>query len=148
MAVHFDLGKDFLDLPRSVNQECGPLDAENPVAVEIFLLEYAIGLGRFAVALVQDAITAYTIDDTRQAQQVWARDKDLDQMYSRCFGKLLAFMTGDSQRTFAGTQMLMMARALERAGDRATNIAEAVRYLVEGTIVEEDRPKGNATKAL
>ena len=107
-----------------------------------------IGLGRFAVALVEDAMTAYSNDDTRQAQQVWARDKDLDEMYSSCFGKLLAFMTGDLQRTSAGTQMLMMARALERAGDRATNIAEAVRYLVEGIIVEEKRPKANATKAL
>jgi phosphate transport system protein len=107
-----------------------------------------ISLGRFAVALVEDAVTAYANGDTRQAQEVWARDKDLDEMYSSCFGKLLAFMTGDPRRTSTGTQMLMMARALERAGDRATNIAEVVRYLVEGTIVEEERPKANATKAL
>jgi phosphate transport system protein len=107
-----------------------------------------ISLGRFAVALVEDAMAAYANGDSRRAQEVWARDKDLDEMYSSCFGKLLAFMTGDSQRTSTGTQMLMMARALERAGDRATNIAEAVRYLVEGTIVEEERPKANATKTL
>jgi phosphate transport system protein len=107
-----------------------------------------IDLGRFAVTLVEDAMIAYAKGDTRQAQEVWARDKDLDEMYSSCFGKLLAFMTADSQRTSTGTQMLMMARALERAGDRATNIAEVVRYLVEGTIVEEERPKANATKTL
>jgi len=106
------------------------------------------GLGRFALALVEDAMTAYANGDARQAQEVWARDKDLDEMYSRCFGKLLAFMTGDAQRTSTGTQMLMMARALERAGDRATNIAEDVRYLVEGTIVEEERPKADVTKTL
>jgi phosphate transport system protein len=84
------------------------------------------------------------------ATPAWRRKsgQDLDKMYSSCFGKLLAFMTGDSRRTSTGIQMLMMARALERAGDRATNIAEVVRYLVEGTIVEEERPKANATKAL
>jgi phosphate transport system protein len=107
-----------------------------------------VSLGRFAVALIEDAMTAYRTRDTRLAQEVWARDKDLDEMYSSCFGKLLAFMGGDAERTSTGTQMLMMARTLERAGDRATNIAEIVRYLVEGTIVEADRPKGNTTKAL
>ncbi|KAB2911273.1 MAG: phosphate signaling complex protein PhoU [Hyphomicrobiaceae bacterium] len=106
------------------------------------------GLGRFAVALVEDAMAAYAKGDTRKAQEVWTRDKELDEMYSSCFGKLIAFMTGDSQRTTTATHMLMMARALERAGDRATNIAEDVRYLVEGTLVEEERPKANATKGL
>jgi hypothetical protein len=38
--------------------------------------------------------------------------------------------------------MLMMARAIERAGDRATNIAEMVGYLVGGMLVVEERPKG------
>jgi phosphate uptake regulator len=42
----------------------------------------------------------------------------------------------------------MMARAIERAGNRATNIAEMVRYLVGGTLVEEERPKADTTKSL
>jgi phosphate uptake regulator len=44
--------------------------------------------------------------------------------------------------------MLMMARAIERAGDRSTNIAEMVRYLVGGMLVEEERPKADTTKTL
>jgi phosphate transport system protein len=44
--------------------------------------------------------------------------------------------------------MLFMARAIERIGDRATNIAETVRYLVIGTPVEEERPKADATKSI
>jgi phosphate transport system protein len=107
-----------------------------------------VSLGHFAVALVEDAMAAYARSDAEQAKEVRARDKDLDEMYSTFFGKALAFMTGDARRTSTGTQMLMMARALERAGDRATNIAEMVRYLTEGTIIDEKRPKANATKAL
>ena len=82
------------------------------------------------------------------AQEVWGRDKVLDQMYSACFGELLAYMMENSQRTSTGTQMLMMARAIERAGDRATNIAEMVRYLVGGMLVVEERPKADTTKTL
>jgi phosphate transport system protein len=107
-----------------------------------------VSLGRLAVALVEDAMAAYESSDAQQAQEAWARDKDLDKMYSTLFGKVLAFMTGDPRRTSTGTQMLMMARTLERAGDRARNIAEMVRYLTEGAIVEEKRPKANATKTL
>jgi phosphate transport system protein len=69
-------------------------------------------------------------------------------MYSGCFRELLTYMMGDQRRTSTGTQMLMMARAIERAGDRATNIAEMVRYLVSGMLVEEERPKADTTKTL
>ncbi len=44
--------------------------------------------------------------------------------------------------------MLFMARDIERVGDRATNIAEMVLYLVRGTPVEEERPKADATKSI
>lgn len=69
-------------------------------------------------------------------------------MTSACFGELLAYMMESSRRTSAGARMLTMARAIERAGDRATNIAELVRYLVGGTLVEEERPKADTTKTL
>jgi phosphate transport system protein len=56
-------------------------------------------LGRFAVAMVEDAMAAYSSHDNHRAQEVWARDKELDQMYSACFGELLAYMMENSQRT-------------------------------------------------
>jgi phosphate transport system protein len=57
-------------------------------------------------------------------------------------------MTQDTQHVSVNTQMLFMARDIERAGDRATNIAEIVRYLVRGTISEEVRPKADATRSI
>jgi phosphate transport system protein len=127
-----DLAERFLALRRS---------GEEP-------LRSLIALGRFAVAMVEDAMAAYASRDNGRAQEVWARDKELDEMYSACFGELLAYMMANAQRTSTGSQMLMMARAIERAGDRATNIAEMVRYLVGGTLVEEERPKADTTKTL
>lgn len=44
--------------------------------------------------------------------------------------------------------MLFTARDIERVGGRATNIAEAVLYLVRGVPVEEERQKADATKSL
>ena len=111
-------------------------------------LRSLITLGRFAVAMVEDAMAAYASCDDLRAQEVWARDKELDEMYSDCFGKLLTYITENSEHTSTGTQLLMMARAIERTGDRATNIAEMVRYIVGGTLVEEERPKADRTKPM
>jgi len=67
-----------------------------------------------------------------------ARDKELDEMYSSCFEKILAFMalaTGGARATSAGT-------------NRAADIAAAVRHLAERTIVEDERRKVSATRTL
>jgi phosphate transport system protein len=105
-------------------------------------------IGRYAEKMVQDALRAYAEADASQAQDVWNRDKTLDEMYTRLFHELLSDMIEDRQRISRCTQMLFMARAIERVGDRATNIAELVRYLVSGIISDEERAKADATKSI
>lgn len=107
-----------------------------------------VNIGRFATKMVGDAMHAYTHRDDSEAQQVWTRDAELDALYTALFRELLTYMLEDPRRISANTQMLFMARAIERVGDRATNIAETVRYLVGGTPVEEERPKADATKSI
>jgi len=107
-----------------------------------------VNLGRFAMKMVGDALNAYSKMDDVEAQQVWTRDIELDAMYTALFRELLTYMLEDPRGISANTQMLFMARAIERIGDRATNIAETVRYLVGGTPVEEERPKADATKSI
>lgn len=117
-------------------------------SVETGLLRSVINLGRFASTMVKDAIVAYTEANTSHAQDVWNRDKDLDEMYTSLFRELLTYMVEDPRRISGATQMLFMARDIERIGDRATNIAEAVLYLVRGVPVEEERQKADTTKSL
>jgi phosphate transport system protein len=107
-----------------------------------------VNLGRFAMKMVNDALHAYAQRDAFEAQQVWTRDSELDAMYTALFRERLTYMLEDVQGISANTQMLFMARAIERIGDRATNIAETVRYLVGGTPVEEERPKADTTKSI
>lgn len=107
-----------------------------------------VSLGRFAVAMVKDAMHAYLAEDAGEAQKVWDRDRELDAMYSALFRELISLMIEDPHRVMAATHTLFMARDFERIGDRATNIAEAVLYIVRGVPVEEERPKADATKSM
>ncbi len=107
-----------------------------------------VALGRFATAMVKDAMEAYRVKDAHKAQEVWDRDRELDTMYTSLFRELITYMIEDPRRVAATTHLLFIARDIERVGDRATNIAEAVLYLVSGVPVEEERPKADATKSL
>jgi phosphate transport system protein len=107
-----------------------------------------VALGRFATAMVKDAMHAYLLEDAREAQEVWDRDRELDAMYTSLFRELITYMIEEPRRITATTHMLFMARDLERVGDRATNIAESVLYLFRSVPVEEERPKADATKTI
>lgn len=107
-----------------------------------------LGLGRYAIAMVKDAMQAYLRQDSAGAEEIWKRDTELDQMYTALFRERLTETREDSRRVSANIQMLFMARIIERVGDRATNIAEIVRYLIGGVPVEEERVKADATKSM
>ena len=46
------------------------------------------------------------------------------------------------------THILFIAKNIERIGDHATNIAEAVHYAITGEQLTDDRPKSNSADAL
>lgn len=111
-------------------------------------LRALVQIGQFATTMVKDAMRAYTEADTALAQNVWARDKELDEMYTALFRELVTYMMEDARRITPSTHMLFIARDIERVGDRATNIAEMAIYRTSGVPVEEERPKADATKEL
>jgi phosphate transport system protein len=89
--------------------------------------------------LVLDAYSARSVD---QALAVWKTDGDIDALYTSIFRELLTYMMEDPRNITFCTHLLFCAKNLERIGDHATNIAETIYYLVTGSTLPVDRPKG------
>jgi phosphate transport system protein len=102
-------------------------------------------MARLALFLVKDVIDAYVERDAAKAIAVWNRDEELDEMYSSLFREFLTYMMEDPRNIGTYTHLLFMAKNIERIGDHATNIAEDVYYVVHGTPLTEERPKGDKT---
>jgi phosphate transport system protein len=71
----------------------------------------------------------------------WADDAELDTVYVNLFRHLLRTMSQESRHIADGTQLLFIAKGLERAGDHVTDIAEEVYLMVTGLPLQGPRPK-------
>ncbi len=105
-------------------------------------------MARIAEALTRDVLDAYVERDADKALVVWARDEELDEMYSGLFRELLTYMMEDPRNITACTHLLFMAKNIERIGDHATNIAETVYFLVHGQPLQQVRPKGDRSSLV
>lgn len=90
-----------------------------------------------------DVIEAYTRKASEKAISVWTRDIVVDNLYESFFRELLTYMMENPEYITPATHLLFVAKNIERAGDHLTNIAELIYYIVEGTSLEMDRPKGD-----
>jgi phosphate transport system protein len=102
-------------------------------------------MGRLAGAMIKDVLDAYVERDADKAMAVWLRDEELDEMYTSLFRELLTYMIEDPRNITAGTHLLFMAKNLERIGDHTTNVAETLYFLVNGTPMQQVRPKRDRT---
>jgi phosphate transport system protein len=66
-------------------------------------------------------------------------------MYTSLFRELLTYMMEDPRDISACTHLLFVAKNIERIGDHATNIAEYIYFLVHGTPLVNERPKGDTS---
>ena len=102
-------------------------------------------MARMVQSNLKDAIDALVNNDAAKADEVWANDEPVDEVYNGIFREMLTFMMEDPRNITAATHLLFIAKNLERIGDHATNIAETVHYAVKGEALPDDRPKADSS---
>jgi phosphate transport system protein len=95
-----------------------------------------------AAELLKDVLDAFAQRDVERARAVWERDVELDALEDSVFRELLTHMMEDPRNISFCTHLLFCSKNIERIGDHATNIAETVFYLVTGSTLPVERPKG------
>jgi phosphate transport system protein len=101
-------------------------------------------LGRLVQTLLKDVLDALPSKDAARARAVWARDAEIDDVYHGLVRELLTYMMEDARNISACTQLMFMAKNIERIGDHATNIAELLLFRWTGEEVVEERPRGTS----
>lgn len=85
-----------------------------------------------AVNSLRKALDAFARLDTAQALDVLKHDGQIDQEFEGLLRKLITFMMEDPRTISASIDLIFVAKAVERVGDHAKNLAEAVIYVVKG----------------
>lgn len=89
-------------------------------------------LGEHVQAMVHDALDAFSRLDPTDALDVVEEDKIVDEEYDQITRSCISWMMEDPRTIRRFMDVSWTARALERIGDHAKNIAEYVIYLVHG----------------
>jgi len=99
-------------------------------------------LARVVQEVIKEVLDAYIELDDAKAIKVWRQDEEVDAMYTGLFRELITYMMEDPRNLTACIHLMFIAKNIERIGDHATNIAETIHFLVQGTPILENRPKG------
>ena len=90
--------------------------------------------------LLHDALDAFARLDGKQALQLIAADEVVDHEFRTIMRTLVTFMMEDPRTISNALDTLWVAKAIERIGDHAKNIAEYVIYVVEGRDIRHSKP--------
>ena len=88
-----------------------------------------------AIAQLRKALDAFARLDTAKALEVLKQDDQIDQEFDGLMRKLITYMMEDPRMISSSIDLIFVAKAIERVGDHAKNLAEAIIYVVKGTDV-------------
>jgi len=88
-----------------------------------------------AIAQLRKTLDAFARLDTAQALEVLRADDQIDEEFDGLMRKLITYMMEDPRTISASIDLVFVAKAIERVGDHAKNLAEAIIYVVKGTDV-------------
>jgi len=85
-----------------------------------------------ASGLLRKALDAFARLDTTAAVAILKEDNLIDQEFDGFVRKLITYMMEDPRMISPSLDLLFLAKAIERIGDHAKNIAELIIYVVKG----------------
>ena len=88
-----------------------------------------------ASGLLRKALDAFARLDTAAAVSILKEDNQIDQEFDGFVRKLITYMMEDPRMISPSLDLLFLAKAIERIGDHAKNIAEFIIYVVKGADV-------------
>lgn len=92
-------------------------------------IKHAAGL---ALDMLHKALDAFARLDVAAAAQVVREDEQVDEEFRAIMRYLITFMMEDPRTISTALEILFIAKAIERIGDHAQNMAEYVVYMVKG----------------
>lgn len=108
---------------------------ESNIQTEINAAEIKLS-GQMAISLLcRSFLDAFARLDTIAAVEVVQEDRQIDEEFRAFVRKLISYMMEDPKTITAGLDILSIAKAIERIGDHAKNIAEFVIYIAKGSDV-------------
>ncbi|WP_316015832.1 phosphate signaling complex protein PhoU [Roseobacter sp. HKCCA0434] len=126
------------DLSKNIARRAVYLSSVRPVKLSSSIVR----MGQQTLGQLTEMLDAFTSRDTAIAVSVWRRDIEIDEVYNSIFREVVTYMMEDPRTIGLGSQLLFIAKNLERIGDHVTHLAEMTYYIVEGEPLGDDRPKG------
>lgn len=105
------------------------IDAGAPRMVPIHDL---LTSAQLAADLLHRTLDAFARLDANTALEVIKADNVVDEAYEGYLRKLITYMMEDPRLISVSINLLFLAKAIERVGDHAKNIAEATVYVAKG----------------
>ena len=129
------------DLAKNIAKRALVLNREPPIR----LTQSLARMGKAAQNQLKEVLDSFTSRNAEEAEAVWNRDGEIDEIYNSLFRELLTYMMEDPRTIGLCTHLLFVAKNIERAGDHCTNIAEVVYHMVRAGHLANSRPKSDIT---
>ena len=88
-----------------------------------------------AAGMLKDSLDAFARLDAVMAGQIVRQDEGIDNEFHSIMRQLITFMMEDPRTISTALDIVWIAKAIERIGDHAQNIAEYVIFVAKGTDV-------------
>jgi phosphate transport system protein len=98
-----------------------------------------------ATAQLRKALDAFARLDVERALDVLKHDDEIDKEFDGLLRKLITYMMEDPRTISSSIDIVFVAKAIERVGDHAKNLAEVVIYVVKGQDVRHNTPEAVET---
>lgn len=98
--------------------------------------------GEMAVTQLRRALDALARLDPTESEKIIAEDRIIDDEFRAIVRHLITYMMEDPRTISTALEIIWIAKAIERVGDHAKNIAEQVIYISRGIDVRHSRSSG------